>query len=139
MKQAINIVWLKRDLRTQDHAPLLAAEAAAEDYLILYLFEPHLLDYPDTSLRHSQFVYHSIEEMNRRLAASGRKVQRLYAEAVEVFEVLCAAFEVRNVFSYQESGIRLSWERDKAVKKLFDGQGVNWEECGKRWRKARNQ
>jgi len=131
MKQAINIVWLKRDLRTQDHAPLLAAEEAAEDYLILYLFEPHLLDYPDTSLRHSQFVYHSIEEMNRRLGASGRKVECLYAEAVEVFEVLCAAFKVKNVFSYRESGIRLTWERDKAVKKLFDSQGVNWEECEK--------
>lgn len=131
MKQVINIVWLKRDLRTQDHAPLFAAEHAKEDYLILYLFEAHLLDYPDTSLRHSQFVYQSIKEMNGRLAVSGRKVECLYAEAEEAFEVLCAAFEVKNVFSYQESGIRLTWERDKAVKKLLDSQGVKWEECEK--------
>ncbi|MDW3646341.1 MAG: deoxyribodipyrimidine photo-lyase [Bacteroidia bacterium] len=131
MKQTLNIVWLKRDLRTQDHAPLLAAEKALEDYVILFLFEPHLLDYPDTSLRHVQFTYHSIEEMNKSLAAKGRKVIRLYAEAIEVFEVLCAAFEIKKVFSYQESGIKLSWERDKAVKKLLDGQGVIWEECEK--------
>ena len=30
MKTAINIVWLKRDLRTTDHAPLAAAEAEGE-------------------------------------------------------------------------------------------------------------
>ena len=39
----INIVWLKRDLRSQDHEPLAAAEAAGIPYLILYLFEPTLL------------------------------------------------------------------------------------------------
>ncbi len=49
MKPNINIVWLKRDLRTQDHAALKAAEEEGNDYLIVYLFEPALINHPDTS------------------------------------------------------------------------------------------
>ena len=39
-KETVNIVWLKRDLRSQDHAPLLKAECEGIPYHIIYLFEP---------------------------------------------------------------------------------------------------
>jgi len=54
--EPINIVWLKRDLRSQDHAPLLKAERAGISYRIVYVFEPSRIEYPDTSPRHLQFV-----------------------------------------------------------------------------------
>ena len=57
-REGINIVWLKRDIRSQDHEPLLRAEQAGIPYHIIYLFEPTLVEYADTSLRHLQFVYH---------------------------------------------------------------------------------
>ena len=44
-KKSINIVWLKRDLRTQDHEPLLLAEQSTLPYLIVYFFEPSLIQY----------------------------------------------------------------------------------------------
>ena len=72
--QTINIVWLKRDIRSQDHEPLLKAERAGIPYFIIYLFEPTLINYPDTSLRHLQFVYHSILELNKTLAPFNRRV-----------------------------------------------------------------
>ena len=62
-KQAINIVWLKRDIRSQDHLPLWKAEQSSLPYLIVYIFEPHLIAYKDTSLRHLQFIYHSLLEL----------------------------------------------------------------------------
>jgi len=39
-KETVNIVWLKRDLRSQDHAPLLKSEREGNPYHIIYLFEP---------------------------------------------------------------------------------------------------
>ncbi|MFT5878015.1 MAG: deoxyribodipyrimidine photo-lyase, partial [Dokdonia sp.] len=53
-RQAINIVWLKRDIRSQDHEPLQIAESAGMPYRIMYVFEPSQINYPDTSLRHLQ-------------------------------------------------------------------------------------
>ena len=68
MKKNINIVWIKRDIRTQDHAPFEAAEKSDLPYLPIYIFEPSILSHPDSSLRHQQFLYHSIEQVNLQLA-----------------------------------------------------------------------
>jgi deoxyribodipyrimidine photo-lyase len=63
-KMPLNIVWLKRDLRLNDHRPLYEAEQASIPYMVIYLFEPEIIAHSDTSQRHLQFVYHSILEMN---------------------------------------------------------------------------
>ena len=67
MKNELNIVWLKRDLRTFDHTPLHEAEKLKNDYMIIYLFEPSLIKAPDFSERHQQFIYHSILDINHFL------------------------------------------------------------------------
>ncbi len=144
MRQKINIVWLKRDLRTQDHAPFRAAEtdfslkessvefknhkSGTLPYLILFLFEPELMESPDTSMRHLQFQYQSLLQMNENLAILGHQIHICYGNAVEVFYDLTKKFEVQNIFSYQESGTALTWKRDKAVKKNLDNHKINWQE-----------
>ncbi len=127
-KQAINIVWLKRDLRTQDHAPMQAAEQNGLPYLIIYLIEPSLLAHPDTSLRHLQFQYHSLLQMNKSLQAFQTQVNICYADAEDVFKQLQQQFDIRMVFSYQESGIDLSFKRDKLLKRYFKKHGISWQE-----------
>jgi len=125
-KTAINLVWLKRDLRTQDHLPLHVAEQEGLPYLILYLFEPSLMTYPDTSLRHLQFVFHSIKAINKLLAPFEKQVSILNTEAVEAFSYLIEHFDVQSVFSYQESGIQKSWDRDKQVSSIFQQNRIKW-------------
>lgn len=119
MNKALNIVWLKRDLRTQDHLPLFYAEQATEDYLIIYIFEPSALAYPDCSIRHCQFIYHSIQVMNERLEQYNRNVHVFHAEAVDVFNYLFENYDIKNVFSHQETGILTTWQRDKMIAELL--------------------
>jgi deoxyribodipyrimidine photo-lyase len=64
----INLVWIKRDLRTQDHAALDAAEKAGLPYRILFLWEPELLIAPDQSDRHRCFEWQSLQCKNQTLA-----------------------------------------------------------------------
>ena len=123
-----NIVWLKRDLRLQDHAPLHAAEKAALPYRILYFFEPSLLAHPDTSLRHQQFIYQSLQALQKELATCGRRVEIFYGEAVEVFAYLRKYATVKQLFSYQESGVQLTWDRDKAVAAFCKREQIKWTE-----------
>ena len=96
--KALNIAWLKRDLRSQDHAPLLKAELAGIPYLIIYLFEPTRINYPDTSLRHLQFVYHSIADLDNLLSDFNRRVDIFYGEATDVFNYLIKNFNIISVF-----------------------------------------
>jgi len=129
MPKTINIVWLKRDLRTQDHEPLYLAEKAGIPYLILFLFEPSIITYPDTSTRHLQFCYHSIQKMNKQLKPYEKRVHILYGEAILIFTFLQQQFQIQSVFSYQESGIQKTYTRDKKIKKLLAQNQVQWMEC----------
>ncbi|MDB9902134.1 DNA photolyase family protein [Flavobacteriaceae bacterium] len=126
--KAVNIVWLKRDLRSQDHEPLLKAECAGIPYIIIYLFEPSSIDYPDTSQRHLQFIYHSIGNLNNVLSEFNRRVDLFYGEAIEVFNYLIKNLDITSVFSYQESGTQGSWERDKKIKQFCKFNQINWKE-----------
>ena len=54
----------ERDIRLADHEGFILAEQVKNDYIPLYVFDPNELVGPDSSLRHRQFVYHSLKDMN---------------------------------------------------------------------------
>lgn len=93
--------------------------------------EPSMIDYKDTSLRHLQFIYHSIREMNIETEKFYQKVNLCFGEALTVFKKIIEDFSVQNVFSYQESGIKLTWERDKAINSFLIENNINWKEFQK--------
>jgi deoxyribodipyrimidine photo-lyase len=90
----INIVWLKRDLRTRDHRPFQEAEAAGIPYLPIFLFEPSMMSLPDFDIRHARFQWQSIMDMQQRLAPFGRRVEVFHGDAVEVFQWLINSYPV---------------------------------------------
>jgi deoxyribodipyrimidine photo-lyase len=135
----LNLVWLKRDLRTEDHGPLALAEAARRrsdtsagradavvDYRIVYLFEPSLEGRADASPRHRRFVEASLDAMDRTLARCGRRVERIEGEAVDVFARWARRVRLHSVFSHREHGVQATWDRDRAVARLFRELGTRW-------------
>ena len=128
-KQPINLVWIKRDIRLQDHEPLFLAEEAGLPYFIIFLFEPSLMAHPDTSARHLQFQYHSLLHINQKLSSCGRKVEIAYGSAIEIFEWFASQYNVKQLFSYRESGVQPSWDRDKAVGQFCVHRSIRWTEC----------
>ena len=95
-KQKINIVWFKRDLRLSDHMPLKLAECSDLPTLLLYIFEPALINDPHYSERHWRFVTQSLLDINRQL--NGR-VTVAHGEAVTVFKDISYHFEIESIFS----------------------------------------
>ena len=124
-KPPMQFVWIKRDLRTRDHAPLAEAEASGLPYRVIFIFEPSLVAHPDCSDRHLRFQWQSIQDMQQRL---GRPVDVFWGEAEVVFSSLMEAFDVQRVLSYRESGIEKTFHRDKAIARLFISKGVAWQE-----------
>ena len=127
-KKSLNVVWLKRDLRTSDHASLYHAEKSDIEYIIVYLFEPKQMNYPDYSSRHQHFIFDSITEMNKSLILFNRKVQIFHADAYIFFQFLSKKYKLNSVFSYQESGIKKTWNRDQKIAKLFQDRSIKWKE-----------
>jgi deoxyribodipyrimidine photolyase len=83
MNSKIGIVWFKRDLRLTDHAPLDAAEQSGLPLLYLWIIEPSEWAAPENSLRHWQFQWHSIQQINQLLEPFNRKITVVYGEAKE--------------------------------------------------------
>jgi len=132
-KPPMQIVWIKRDLRTRDHAPLAEAEASGLPYRVIFIFEPSLVAHPDCSDRHLRFQWQSIQEMNRAfqglvLDSEARQVDVFWGEAEAVFSSLMEAFDVQRVLSCRESGIEKTFQRDKAIAQLLKEKGVVWQE-----------
>ena len=128
MQGPIDIVWMKRDLRRHDHLPWHYAEQGGRPYIVLFLFEPELLAHADTSLRHMQFQYHSVCAMNKELADFSQQVHMAYASALQVFTYLHETYGIHSVYSYQESGVPLTWERDKQLATYFKQHDILWQE-----------
>ena len=103
MNNKINVVWIKRDLRTIDHEALETAEKNNLPYLIIFIFDTDLINHKDFSFRHLQFIYQSISDMNIKLKQFGKKVEILYGDSSSIFKSLTDQFDINNLYSYRES------------------------------------
>lgn len=127
-KKAINIVWFKRDLRLTDHEPLYCALQSELPLLLIYIFEPSVMAYHDSDVRHWRFVFESLKEMNERLKTTNTQIYIFHNEAKEVFEMLAHQFNIHSIFSSEEIGNGLTFDRDKAMKILFLKNRILWKE-----------
>ena len=126
VKEEINIVWFKRDLRLHDHEPLVRASNTEGVTLLLYIFEPSLMQHYDSDIRHQRFVYESLVDMNNRLKINNLQIVVCHNEAGLVFEKLQENYHINTVFSYEEIGINLTYARDKRLKKWFTKNNIQW-------------
>jgi deoxyribodipyrimidine photo-lyase len=124
----INIVWFKRDLRFTDHEPLYTAQQQEIPLLLIYCFEPSLIAYDDSDVRHWRFVYESLQEMQKKLKKINGQLYSFHNEAQTVFTKLAEWFNIKTVFSHQEIGNKISYDRDIAISKFFKEKNINWKE-----------
>lgn len=127
-KRTINIVWYKRDLRFTDHEPLVAAQEAGLPVLLLYCFEPRVMAYPDSDIRHWRFVYESLADMQQRLAEYDGQIAVLHSEVLTVLQQLAEVYDIHTLYSYEETGNRLTYDRDLAVLAHCKSNNIHWRE-----------
>ena len=124
----IDIVWLKRDLRLTDHAPLLHAGLASKNLALIYIFEPMLIDDPHYDIRHWRFVWQSLEDIKNQLENHNGKLNIFFGEALEVFKTLHHDYEINSIFSHEEIGIKKTYERDQAIANWTSLNHIQWHE-----------
>ena len=130
----MQVVWLKRDLRLRDHAPLFEAveRAAAGDapVLVLYIYEPSLWSESELGEAHLRFVNESLAELDAGLRARGAHLVTRIGEAVPVLAALHRALPIRRLWSHRETGNDLTFRRDLAVLDLCRAHNIEWIERG---------
>lgn len=124
----INVIWFKRDLRLRDHLPLKHAVSEGVPTILLYFFEPSLLTLEQYSDRHWQFVNDSLDALDQQLDSFQTSVLTMYGEAEDIFSALLKRYEVVSVFSYEEVGLKVTFERDLRMKRWFRSMNIEWHE-----------
>jgi deoxyribodipyrimidine photo-lyase len=127
-KEPINIVWFKRDLRFTDHEPLFFAQQQALPILLLYCFEPSVMAHDDSDVRHWRFIYESLEEMQSKLKNLNAQLYMCHNEALAVFDNISKHYEINTIYSHQEIGNKLTFDRDIEMQKFCKRNQISWKE-----------
>ncbi len=128
MKQPISIVWFKRDLRFTDHEPLFDAQRLGLPVLLIYCFEPSVMAYDDSDVRHWRFVHESLQDMQLQLNGMDVQLYIFHQEVETIFQALKEQFDVKGLFSHQEIGNKLTFDRDIRMKEFCQQNNWTWKE-----------
>ncbi len=131
----MNIVWLKKDLRLSDHAPLYHAIADGRPFALVFCFEPSISQTPSFDVRHWWFMYNALEEMNAALYPFNLPVHIFHNEVIAVFSAIHGNAPDKDnnngievIFSHQETGIAATYTRDKQMAQFCKDNGIIWRE-----------
>ncbi|WP_299181507.1 cryptochrome/deoxyribodipyrimidine photo-lyase family protein [uncultured Aquimarina sp.] len=127
-KEHINIVWFKRDLRLQDNEAIYNAINTNCPTLLLYVFENSLKEDKHYSERHWNFIKQSLQDLNNQLLVYNTKVLCVSSEVIHAIGTLQQFWKIDYIFSHQETGIRLTYERDKAFSRFCKNNLIDWKE-----------
>lgn len=125
-KQTLSLVWLKRDLRLHDNEAIHNAMQSGNRVLLLYAFENILLEDDHYSQRHWDFVKESLRDLNSRLQAHHSKVLVVKSDITAAINQLMQFNKIDTVFSHQETGIKITYDRDKDFERFCKNSLIKW-------------
>ena len=128
MRETINIVWLKRDLRLHDNEAISNAVKSGKRFLLVYIFEKMLLNDPHYNERHWNFIKESLVDMNQELISHKTKVVSIQSDVIGFFNLIQNIYKIDTVFSHQETGILVTYNRDKEFKRYCRNNNIQWVE-----------
>ena len=128
INEEINIIWLKRDLRLQDNEAIFNALKSEKRVLLLYVFEKSLLSDAHYSERHWNFIKQSIKDLNEDLLKFNTKILCVTSEVVTTCNQLLNYYKINTVFSHQETGLLITYTRDKDFTRYCRNNSMNWVE-----------
>ncbi|MDT0557602.1 FAD-binding domain-containing protein [Ichthyenterobacterium sp. W332] len=127
-KENIVVVWLKRDLRLHDNEAIYNALKTGKRVLLLYVFENLLLNDIHYSERHWNFVKESLRDINKSLEPYHSKVYCINSDITSAFNQLLQFYNIKEVYSHQETGVLVTYERDKQFARFSRNNLITWKE-----------
>jgi len=127
-KEEIHIIWLKRDLRLLDNEAIYNALAANKRVLFLYVFEKSLIEDPHYDQRHWGFIKESLKDMNEDLKKFNTKILTVTSEVIATFNQILITHKIDTVFSHQETGLLITYQRDKNFTRYCLNNSIKWVE-----------
>ena len=113
------LLWIRRDLRLHDHAPLAEALARADRVAVVFVFDRNILDaLEDRDDRRITFIHRSLQEMDRKLREKGSLLLVRVGKPEEEIPKLARELEADAVFAGRDYD-PYAIERDATIGKAL--------------------
>jgi deoxyribodipyrimidine photo-lyase len=122
-----HVVWLKRDLRIDDH-DALAAAVAAGTCVILYVYEPEYYASAEFDPSHHHFIDECLADLEHAVHERGGRITYRCGAMPDVLELLSREITIESIHSHEETGNAITYARDRRVRAWCDARGVPWHE-----------
>ena len=119
MKQTVNIIWFRRDLRLTDNAALCHALKSDNQVVPIFIFDKNILDkLEDKADKRVAFIHAAITEIQEALVALGSTLEVYYSTPKQTFTLLLEKYTIGSVYTnhdYEQYAI----DRDKDIANLL--------------------
>lgn len=123
----LTLIWLKRDLRLNDHACFEWVHQHGAKYCAFFCFEPQMMHQSDFDWRHWRFQYESLIDMNTQLDQIGMgRIAIFFDEIENVIRKFKSHYKVQNLVSHQETGVEFTFNRDQRIAKFCNEEKIQW-------------
>ena len=123
----LHLVWFKRDLRLRDHRPLREASERGQ-VICLYVFEPEVCGSEEFDESHFNFICESLAELRDGLRAKGGELAVRTGSLPGVFQDLRQQYPFADLWSHEETGNAVTFDRDRRVAAWAKERSVRWHE-----------
>lgn len=129
----VNIVWFKRDLRIQDHAPLYQATQKSlldKNNMVIPVFswDASVWSSSDYSQQHVAFVRECLLSLKKDLQTIGLELFETQEGMVNFLNVVSQQYRVVGLYSHEETGNQFTYALDKQVALWCREHQVPWQE-----------
>lgn len=122
----VSVVWLRRDLRMDDHAALFHALKSSRQVLAVFVFDTEILDaLPSTEDRRVEFIHDSVAALKAELESLGSTLHVLHGSARQLIPGFARQIKAQAVFcnrDYEPFAIN----RDQFIASRLEEEGIGF-------------
>ena len=120
--------WIKRDFRIFDNDCIRSALLECGEVLPFFCWESKILEAEDFSLFHLQAQWQALEQLSQNIQKRGGSLCVARGELIREMNVLHQKYSFTHLFTHEETGNLISFQRDRAVARWCRVHGVEWQE-----------
>jgi deoxyribodipyrimidine photo-lyase len=119
------LCWIRRDLRTQDHASLYHALKENSEVVVVFIFDSEILKNLDSQDPRLSFIMDSLSDIDLELKKYGSSLVVKFGNPVDLIPQLALDFKVQSVYTNRDYE-PYAKKRDAAVEKILKKEKINF-------------
>ena len=123
MQKGVSVFWFRRDLRLHDNTGLINALKGKYPVFPLFIFDEFILnELEDKADKRVQFIYQSLEAVNKELHSYDGYLNVRHGYPLDIFKKLVVEYRIQEVYAnedYEPYGTKRDSEILDFLKQLY--------------------